>query len=231
MAMTPTTERLADALTEAGAPVAMVLKARTGYYDDFKSPLTFPEMQLLADVREAGLESFAERVIDGEFDATPEESDAWAQSPEGQETFAELLQGRPRTPMEFPALIAAVDLGQRAGASGGFEFGWDDDDNPTEFYAEVAFKSHKVRGEGPHPQAAGIDLARKLLTGGKCRCGKLVALDDEGAAAFDQAQMADGTTWTADEAAAAGQCRWRLVGNRWEPSCDVPPIRVKGERF
>ena len=29
----------------------------------------------------------AERVINGEFDATPEESRAWAESPDGQETF------------------------------------------------------------------------------------------------------------------------------------------------
>jgi len=29
-------------------------------------------------------------VIDGEFDASKEESDAWAASPEGQETFRQL---------------------------------------------------------------------------------------------------------------------------------------------
>jgi hypothetical protein len=33
-----------------------------------------------------------QRVIDGEFDATSEEGDEWAQSPDGQETFRKLLE-------------------------------------------------------------------------------------------------------------------------------------------
>jgi hypothetical protein len=32
-------------------------------------------------------------VIDGEFDATKAESDAWARSPDGQAAFAGLLKG------------------------------------------------------------------------------------------------------------------------------------------
>jgi hypothetical protein len=87
----PTTERLARALEEAGAPTAMIERARQGYYDDFKSPLAMPEMQLLTDARAAGLESIAEGVLRGEWDATKEESDAWARSPEGQAAFQELL--------------------------------------------------------------------------------------------------------------------------------------------
>lgn len=68
----------------------MITKALSGYYDDFKSPLAMPEMQLLADARKHGLTTIAEGVM-REWDATPEESKEWAQSPEGQATFRELL--------------------------------------------------------------------------------------------------------------------------------------------
>lgn len=89
----PTTERLALALEEAGAPAHMISLAREGHYDDFKSPLAMPEMQLLADAREHGLTSIAEGVLNGEWDSTPEESKAWAESPDGQAVFRELVEG------------------------------------------------------------------------------------------------------------------------------------------
>jgi len=37
-----------------------------------------------------------QRVIDGEFDASKAESDAWAASPEGRQAFRDLLGGGPR---------------------------------------------------------------------------------------------------------------------------------------
>ena len=96
----PTTEKLARALESFPAiPPAMVKNAREGMYDDFKSPLTFPEITLVAELRAVAgntslprsarqeIERLAKRVINGEFDATPEESRAWAESPDGQETF------------------------------------------------------------------------------------------------------------------------------------------------
>lgn len=85
----PTTERLAMALEKAGAPGQMIDQARAGYYDDFKSPLAMPETQLLIDARRAGLETIAQGVINGEFDSTPEESAAWAASPEGKAIMKE----------------------------------------------------------------------------------------------------------------------------------------------
>lgn len=91
----PTTERLARALEAVDAPAEMITRARAGYYDDYKSPLAMPETQLLADARAAGLETIAQGVLNGEWDATKEESDAWAASPDGQATFAELLRPRP----------------------------------------------------------------------------------------------------------------------------------------
>jgi hypothetical protein len=100
---TPTTERLALALEAAGAPAEMIQRARAGYYDDFKSPLAMPETQLLADARAAGLETIAQGVLAGEWDATKEESDEWARSPEGQATFNELLRRPNRAQRRHPS--------------------------------------------------------------------------------------------------------------------------------
>jgi hypothetical protein len=98
-----TTVKLAKALREIpGMPPDMISRAIDGYYHDYLSPLTFPEMQLVTDLRrlaaepttgpkaKAALTAMTQRVIDGEFDATKEESDEWARSPEGQETFQQL---------------------------------------------------------------------------------------------------------------------------------------------
>ena len=87
----PTTERLAQALTQAGAPAHMIEQAQAGYYDDYESPLAMNITALVGDARAAGLDGIAARAADGEFDATKAESDAWAASPEGQETFRSLL--------------------------------------------------------------------------------------------------------------------------------------------
>lgn len=88
-----TSERLAQDLGAAGAPGAMVARAREGYYDDYRSPLTFPCVQLVTDLRAAGLHELAARATQGEWDATPAEADAWARSHEGQQAFRELLGG------------------------------------------------------------------------------------------------------------------------------------------
>ena len=72
-----TKDRLVQALIEANAPAELVDKARTGYYDDFESELDCPNMQLAIDCREVGLQGFADRVVNGEFDATTAEAQAW----------------------------------------------------------------------------------------------------------------------------------------------------------
>ena len=74
----PTTERLAAALEAAGAPPDMIAKARDGYYDDYKSPRTFPKTELRNDARRHGLTGIVEGVLSGEWDATEAEVDAWA---------------------------------------------------------------------------------------------------------------------------------------------------------
>lgn len=126
------------------------------------------------------------------------------------------------------AVVAAVDLVGRAGATE-FEVGYLHDDVPAEeagWYAHAKYRGTRITEENHRgPTEAAEALARRILTGGRCRCGKLVALSDSGATAFPTATMADGSTWTAEDAAKAGQCRWTRIGKRWEPGCDAPPIR------
>jgi len=90
-----TKDKLADALMGIGL-MDMSLKARSGYYHDFLSPLDTPELQLASDLLQAGTPdaiALRRRVIDGEFDANLEESEAWAASPEGKAAMAELTKG------------------------------------------------------------------------------------------------------------------------------------------
>ena len=94
-----TKDKLAMALLKAGAPESMVKKAEIGYYDDYLSPLATPIVQLVSDCRffikhgRPGLKDIVKRAKNGEFDATKEESEAWAGSAEGKETFARLMEG------------------------------------------------------------------------------------------------------------------------------------------
>lgn len=97
-----TTVKLAKALAEIpGIPAEMMTRVIDGYYHDFLSPLVFPEIQLVKDLRELAsrpatprnsrplLREIAQRVIDGEFDASKEESDEWGRSEEAQAIFRE----------------------------------------------------------------------------------------------------------------------------------------------
>lgn len=100
-----TKDKLADELMRIGL-MDMSLKARDGYYHDFLSPLDLPEITLVNDLMGAAIAVgerdpsrripilvLRTRVINGDFDATTEESDEWAASPDGQETFRRLLRG------------------------------------------------------------------------------------------------------------------------------------------
>ena len=72
----PTCEKLAQALHAEGL-FAMESKAREGYYDDYRSPLVTPIVQLVTDLRAAGKHELAKRAMNGEFDGTREEADEW----------------------------------------------------------------------------------------------------------------------------------------------------------
>jgi len=88
------TDRLLEALEmEAdqgkSIPLEIIRKAQTHYYHDYLSPIAMNMIALYHDARAAGLEIVASGAVSGLFDATKEEADAWAASPEGQATFAE----------------------------------------------------------------------------------------------------------------------------------------------
>lgn len=90
-----TKDKLAAALHEAGLP-DMAALAAVGHYDDFLSALETPCMQLEKDLRAAGTpaaEALRQRHLQGEFDATLEESDDWANSPDGRAAFSALTRG------------------------------------------------------------------------------------------------------------------------------------------
>ena len=72
----PTKERLAQTLHAAGL-LALEARARAGVYDDFESTVALPKVQLVADLRAAGMENLVERAIAGEWDSTKEEAEAW----------------------------------------------------------------------------------------------------------------------------------------------------------
>ena len=69
---------------------AFAKRAETGEFDDYADTYVCPITQLHAELRGAGFRKFADRVANGEFDATKEESDEWARSPSGQEAAKHL---------------------------------------------------------------------------------------------------------------------------------------------
>jgi hypothetical protein len=92
-----TREKLAQAIREVATEPRherLANRAEEGYYDDFLSPLATPIVQLVRDAMQMGLHGIAERAKAGEFDSTLEEAEAWRRSPEGQEVFRELMEGR-----------------------------------------------------------------------------------------------------------------------------------------
>ena len=88
----PSSERLAQALDAAGLH-ALARRARNDEFHDFYSPHDAPSLVLDAALARFGAQAALIRAAhhDGEWDATKAESDAWAKSAEGRETFRELL--------------------------------------------------------------------------------------------------------------------------------------------
>jgi hypothetical protein len=80
-----TKDILASALRDAGLPL-IAIKAAEGYYHDYLSPLPMPEKTLCEELTNVGTPAalaLCERVRQGDYDASEEEEEAWASSPEG----------------------------------------------------------------------------------------------------------------------------------------------------
>ncbi len=87
--MTPTKTRLAAELRKVAAQCqpqraalyeALAVRAETGEFDDYADVHDCGPTALHHELRKIGADKFARRVADGEFDASIEESEAWARS-------------------------------------------------------------------------------------------------------------------------------------------------------
>jgi len=74
--MLRTKERLAQVLHAAGL-FEMEKAARAGRYDDYEGESATPIVDLVHDLQAAGKSDLAARAMNGEFDATKEEAEAW----------------------------------------------------------------------------------------------------------------------------------------------------------
>ena len=96
-----TSQHLADTLRAAGFE-DLARRAEADEFHDFLSDHALPETVLdqeLAALAKRGYPAAADirhRHHNGEFDASTEESDQWAESPEGKAMFNELLGGKPK---------------------------------------------------------------------------------------------------------------------------------------
>jgi hypothetical protein len=96
-----------------------------------------------------------------------------------------------------PVIRACVELAGRAQARS-FQIG----PGVAGWYAQVLYRGNRIIVEElPSPRQAAMAMARRLLQGATCRCGRAVTLVSE-----------------------AGACLWRLDGDRWKPGCDAAPM-------
>lgn len=104
-------------------------------------------------------------------------------------------------------VIACFDLVGRAGATE-MQIGYLHDDVPMEeagWYAHAQYRGARIAVEDHRsPSGAALALAERMLRGAVCRCRRAVTLSDRNVSG----------------------CRWRLVGQRWESSCDADPITL-----
>jgi hypothetical protein len=136
----------------------------------------------------------------------------------------------PELPTRTDQVLACAHLVGRAGARS-FEIGYLDDDptNPR-WWATAQYQGTRLTADDhTTPEAAADALARRILDGAKCRCGRLVATSPFGARAYPST-LITGERWTPDMAQKAGQCLWRRNGPRWEPACNAPPVTLPEER-
>ena len=68
---------LARAVGRPGVPAALIAKARAGGFDDYEADSPAPIIDLVNALRRVGFSDLAQRAIDGEFDGTREEAEAW----------------------------------------------------------------------------------------------------------------------------------------------------------
>lgn len=99
-----TSERLAKALEDIGLH-QLAHRARKDEFHDYLSPHDMPETYLIHLLYETAritddpiiksrIMKIRDEVINGDHDASKEESDEWAMSPEGQDAYRRLIRGQ-----------------------------------------------------------------------------------------------------------------------------------------
>jgi hypothetical protein len=73
-----TKEKLAQVLHAAGL-FEMEKAARAGRYDDYEGETATPIVDLVNDLKAVGQHDLAKRAMNGEWDGTKEEAEAWYQ--------------------------------------------------------------------------------------------------------------------------------------------------------
>jgi hypothetical protein len=99
-----TSQKLADTLRAAGF-LSLAERAEADEFHDFLSPHASPTLKLVEALaafvmddknskrQRVAAHHIGQRLIDGEFDATSAESEAWAENPAGQDAFKRLAKG------------------------------------------------------------------------------------------------------------------------------------------
>jgi hypothetical protein len=88
-----TAERLAAAIREVATEARhhrLANRAATGEFADYSDAHVCPITECHRLCRQYGLHSIADRLANGDFDASKEESDEWAHSPSGQAVAKQL---------------------------------------------------------------------------------------------------------------------------------------------
>jgi hypothetical protein len=87
--MKPSTQKLYDAVAALEEPrlKKFLKKIESGYFHDFDGVPDTPAIVLVSELFAYGLGGIADRAINGEFDASKEESDDWAKSLDGMMAF------------------------------------------------------------------------------------------------------------------------------------------------
>lgn len=129
---------------------------------------------------------------------------------------------------DLDVIMACVDVVGRSGARD-FEMGYLHERVPMNqagWWARAQYRGYRMSVEGAGPVDVAQKLTERVLRGAKCICGKLVALELESAFAYHEVLLRDGSTWTARDAAAAGQCLWQRNGAKYARGCQDRPQRA-----
>lgn len=148
------------------------------------------------------------------------------------------------------AVDAAVDLGQRAGASG-FSLGWDcphvpdlTDDNLNDhwceqvtWWASINYRDSQLETPPcPSLGIAAVMLALTMLDGAVCRCGRDVALPCDNCHGTGlepnprSVQLCLDCQGTGkDKDVGADTCLWLLRDGKWDSTCEAPSVEMPAE--